>query len=365
MTGPRELFPDVRTIAVLRPNAVGDFVLALPMLHALRLAYPDAKILYIGRQWHADFLKDRPGPVDEVAVIPPCPGVGAPVDTDPARALAFADELRESGIDLALQVYGGGRYSNPFIKRLGARLCVGLKAAEAEPLDRWIAYTALANRRLQLLEVAGLVGATCLRLGRELEVTDQDHAEAVRHLPPGDTRPLVLLHPVSTDPRRCWPAERFAAVGDMLASAGALVAINGMAEERPVVHAVLERMRHPALDLSGKLSLSGLCGMLDRAALLVSNDSGPLHLALAIGTPSVGIYWLSNLFESGPLMQATHRAALSVRVHCPVCGVENIAVRCPHDVSFVDDVSLDTVAGMAKELYFGARERMRQAQGEA
>ena len=69
---------NVSRIAVLRPNAVGDFVFALPALHALKHAYPDAELVYVGKEWYAQFLHGRPGPVDRVLVMPPVPGVGAP-----------------------------------------------------------------------------------------------------------------------------------------------------------------------------------------------------------------------------------------------------------------------------------------------
>jgi ADP-heptose:LPS heptosyltransferase len=353
MSGPREVLPNVERIAVLRPNAVGDFVFALPALHALRSAYPHARIVYISKQWHADFLHDRPGPIDAVEVIPPCPGVGAPLDVDPSASDEFVARLQVERFDLALQWYGGGRYSNPFIKRLGARLTAGMKAADSEPLDRSIPYVPLANRRLHLLEAAALVGAKGLCPARELDITEADRREAEHHMSANETRPLVVIHPLASDPRRCWPAKRFAAVADTLAEAGARIAINGTADEAPAVRRMMESMRYPALDLSGKLSLSGLCGVLARAALVVSNDSGPLHLALALGTPCVGIYWHTNLYESGPLVQSGHRAALSMRIHCPVCGVENIMSRCRHDVSFLDDVSLAEVQDLALELLQG------------
>lgn len=347
-----EVLPGVRTIAVLRPNAVGDFIFALPALHALRAAYPSARIVYIGKPWHAEFLRDRPGPVNEVAVIPPCPGVGAPLQQAcDARAIdAFVAALRAADIDLALQLYGGGRYANPFIRRLGARLTVGLKAQDAEPLDRWIAYAALQNKRLLLLEAAALAGARRLELGRELEVTEHDRAEAARVMRPATGQSLVLIQPGSSDARRRWPAHSFARVADALAAEGAAVAVHGTAAEAGVVRDVIGQMRRPAFDLSGKISLAGLCGLLERSALLVSNDTGPLHLALAIGTPAVGIYWLTNLHESGPLLQDRHRAALAVRTHCPVCGEENLRRRCPHDESFVADVPVGEVTELALEL---------------
>src|SRR5436309_7008981 len=72
----------VRKIAVLRANALGDFIFALPALEALRAAYPQAEIVLLAKGWHATFLKGRPGPVDRVVVVPPCEGVseepGAP-----------------------------------------------------------------------------------------------------------------------------------------------------------------------------------------------------------------------------------------------------------------------------------------------
>jgi ADP-heptose:LPS heptosyltransferase len=347
----------VHKIAVFRPNAVGDFIFALPALHAFRRTYPEAKIVYLGKPWHADFLRDRPGPVDAVAIVPRCPGIGAPPDIDPGPMHAFVDAMRAEAFDLAIQMYGGGGHANPLVRRFGARLALGMKAAGAEPLDRWVSYAPLQNRRLQLLEVAALAGARGSLDGNELQVTESDRREAAHAVPETLHAPLVVLQPAASDARRHWPAPRFAAVADCLAQAGAVIAVNATAAEAPVAHAVIAAMRYPAIDLSGRLSLSGLCGLFERTALLVSNDTGPLHLALAIGTPAVGIYWRNNLFESAPLLQDWHRAALSTRVHCPVCGAENLVTRCEHDVSFVDDVTLDEVTALALDLFLDQRRR--------
>jgi ADP-heptose:LPS heptosyltransferase len=343
--------PDVRKIAVLNPSAVGDFIVTLPALHAIKAAYPHAQIVYIGKQWHAELLMDRPGPVDQVAVIPPVPGVGASPDmrADDERIEAFLRTMRSHRFDVAIQMYGGGRYSNPFIKRFGARITVGLKASDAEPLDRCLPFVYLQNNRLRMLEVAALVGANRLQLGQELAVIARDREEGER-IVPRSAQPLVLLHPAASDVRRHWPPESFAAIGDALAEQGACVAVNGVESEAGIVRGVTQAMRHPAVDLSGGLSLSGLCGLLERASLLVSNDTGPLHLALAIGTPCVGIYWFSNLYVAGPLVQHKHRAALSLQVRCPVCGEENVVTRCAHDVSFVAGVPVEQVRDMAFEL---------------
>ncbi len=344
---------DARKIAVFRPNAIGDFMFCLPALHALRTSYPEAEIVYLGLPWHAQFLSERPGPVSRVMVVPPLPGIGAATTT--AGELCFLDAMREEKFDLALQMFGGGRHANPVVSQFEARLSVGMRSGDAAPLDRCIAYAGLVNRRLQLLEVAALAGAKAWPMKRQLQATGADRQLAAQLVPVAPGRRLVVVQPGASDVRRCWPVARFAAVADALVEEGALVAINGSADEAATVDAVIEAMRYPAINLSGRASINALCGLLERAALLVSNDTGPLHMALALDRPCVGIYWFTNLIESAPLSQHGHRAALSARTHCPMCGEENLAKRCAHDVSFVDDVTLEEVTALAIDLFRASR----------
>lgn len=347
---------DVRKVAVLRPNAVGDFMFCLPALHALKHSYPEAEIVYLGLQWHADFLAERPGPVDRVMPIPPIAGINATLKAaDILATEKFVRAMRDEHFDIALQMYGGGRYANPLVSQMEARIAVGMRTPDAAPLDRCIAYGGVVNRRLQLLEVAALAGAKAWPMKRQLLATSADRQLAARLVPPAPGQRLVVVQPGASDARRRWSARRFAAVADALVEEGALVAINGSAAEASVVAAVIEAMRYPAMSLSGSASLNALCGVLDRAALVVSNDTGPLHMALALGRPCVGIYWFTNLIESAPLCQHSHRAALSTRVNCPVCGMENTASRCEHDVSFVDDVTLEEVTALSIDLYRASR----------
>lgn len=349
--GALAALPTVRRIAVLRPNAIGDFVFALPALHALRASWPQARITLLGREWHRELLTGRPGPVDEVVVVPAMPGIGAPEDTPPdtPRTDDFLRAVRQARFDLAIQLYGGGRYTNPFVASLGAALTVGMQADDAPPLDRNLPYERWRNERLRLLEVVGLAGATPRELNPRLAVTAQDHAvlndaTALPH------QPIVVLQPGATDERRRWPVERFAAVGRALAEAGAFLVINGSEAERPLTAQLASMLAVPHVDLAGRLPLAGLLALLQRARLLVSNDTGPLHLASALGCPSVGIYWAMNIITAAPLVQGRQRAILSMRLMCPVCGVENVRQRCPHQVSFVDDVGVDEVlvAAMAE-----------------
>ena len=336
---------------MLRAGALGDLIFTLPALDALRGAYPGAEIVLLGKAWMAKLFAARPGPVDRVVVVPAIRGVGAQDDAvEDAREIdAFFARMRAERFDIALQLHGGGRHSNPFVSRLRARVSAGLRDADAPPLDRTLAYVYHQNERMRQLEAVSLVGAAMRTFAPHLAVTaaDLDQADTIV---PASNGPLVVLQPGCTDPRRRWPADAFAALADALGAAGAVIAINGTADEAPLVHAVRAAMRLDAIDLCGRLSLGGLAGLMSRARLVVGNDTGPLYLAEAVGAATVGVYWLTNLSISGPLFRARHRYALSERTRCPVCGTDNVAARCPHDDSFVADVPLDAVLDPAREL---------------
>ncbi|MCW2952290.1 MAG: glycosyl transferase [Conexibacter sp.] len=350
----------VERIAVLRANAVGDFLFCVPALDALRAAYPRAEITLLARPWHADFLAGRPGPVDRVVVVPPAHGVRDEpgVTENPAGLERFFRRMRAERFDLALQMHGGGRWSNPFVRRLGARVTAGSRAAETAPLDRWIPYVYFQPEIARWLEIAGLVGASPVTLSPSVTVVPRDVEEAAPLTAPG---PFAVLHPGAGAPRRRWAPEHFAEVGDALAAQRLRVIVTGTGGERRIVDAVCEAMRAPAERACDALSLGGLAGLLARAAVVVSNDSGPLHLAAAVGAPTVGIFWVGNLVNGAPLTRAAHRPVASFRVDCPVCGRRNVETSCEHDASFVDDAPVGEVVDAALELLGGVARGERLA----
>lgn len=344
------LLPNVHKIAVLRANAIGDYIFALPALYALRRAYPHAEITLLGKPWHVDFLEGRPGPVDRVIAVPPSKGVNEPaIGEDPHILAQFFVQMQAEKFDLALQIHGGGRNSNPFVLKLGAQFTAGMKTPDAPALDRWMPYFYWQHEVLRLLEVAALVGAPPVILEPHLTITQRDLDESCQVVPQ-EAVPLVILHPGASDPRRRWSAEKFAAVGDSLVRHGCRVAVVGMPSERELIDRVLAAMREPALDLCGKLSLQGLAGLIHRARVVVANDSGPRHMAWAIGTPTVGIYWCGNLINAGSAFRTRHRPHLSWRLECAVCGRNTIHDRCQHEVSFVDEVRVEEVLESALDL---------------
>lgn len=354
--GSDEVVAGVDRIAVLRANALGDFVMTLPALDALRAAYPHAEIVLLATPMHAELLTGRPGPVDRVEVVPVTHGVRDGEAEDPGALAVFFDRMRDQRYDLALQLHGGGRWSNPFVNRLGARVTAGLRSADAEPLDRSVPFVHFHHEVLRWLEVVGLVGARPVTLTPQLSVTAADRAASEAAVPPVD-RPLVVVHPGARDPRRRWPADRFAEVTDQLVAAGAAVVVTGVEAERDVAEQVVAAMRSEAQLLVGGLDLSQLVGLLDRAGIVLANDTGPRHLAEAVGTATVSIFWCGNLPNAAPLTRARHRVHVSWRLECPVCGTPKLAAvyagagrPCGHTESFVADVPVGDVAADARQL---------------
>jgi ADP-heptose:LPS heptosyltransferase len=362
---PGRRLSGVARIAVLRANALGDYLVTVPALEALRAAYPDAEVVLLGADWHAGFLAGRPGPVDRVVPVPPSRGVREPAADeveDPAVLDVFFKAMQAERFDLAVQLHGGGRWSNPFVRRLGARWTVGLSTRDAEPLDRTVRYAFYQPEIARFLEVVALVGAAPVRLEPRVALRDRDRAEAATALA-GIPGPVVAVHPGARDGRRRWPAAHFATVGDGLAARGARVVVTGSAAERAVVAEVVDRMRHPAVPLVDAVSVGGLAALYARCALLVSNDTGPRHLAAAVGTATVAVYWAGNLVNYGPLSRSRHRVHVSWTMQCPVCGADSVEPElpaphrgrtCPHDASFVTSVDPQAVLADAVEL-LGAR----------
>jgi ADP-heptose:LPS heptosyltransferase len=126
--------------------------------------------------------------------------------------------------------------------------------------------------------------------------------------------------------------------------------VTGTATERDLVARVVRTMRKPARPLVDALSLGGLAALYERCALVVANDTGPVHLAEAVDTPTVGIYWVGNFINGAPVDRTRHRPLLSWTLHCPECGVDCTTGRCPHSPSFVAGVTVADVVEAGTDL---------------
>jgi ADP-heptose:LPS heptosyltransferase len=342
-----EKLPDIAKIAVLRGGGLGDLMFALPAVAALKAAYPQAALTLLGTPLHRELLLSTQGPVQDVRVLPYAEGV-RPGPEDAVEVDRFFTAMVSEHFDLAVQLHGGGRFSNPFLRRLGARYSAGLRTADAAELDRSVPYVYYQHEPLRALEAVGLVGAPPVGLEARLRPMPEFVNQAELLLGEASS-PLVAIHPGATDPRRRWPTELFGEVAAACAADGCRVLVVGATDDKDLASQVVDAACSPQVtSLAGQLDLGTLAALLTRCSVLLGNDSGPRHLAQALGTPTVGLYWVGNVINAGPLGRSLHRTHLSWVTHCRECGsdvtqVGYTSVRCPHDPSLLTSIRPEDV----------------------
>lgn len=342
---------------MLRSCALGDLIVTLPALTSLRRGFPEAEIVLLGKAWQKEFLEGR-SVVDRIEVLPAIREISAPADAEenPDEIEEFLERMRREEFDLAIHFQGGGVAANPFLRRLGARICAGHCVPGRPEPDIALAFRYCQNESIRFVEAARLAGGGAVSAEPVLPLTRRDEEDLARSGLMPDSR-TVLLHPCTADPRRMWPQERYAALGDLLAEAGYTLLLTGSAEEKPVADIIRSEMHRPVTGTCGRLSLGGLAALMNRARLFVGGDTGPLHLARAVGAPTVGLYWGPNVINWGPLTRRFHRTVISWKLECPECGIVpndpypfEPQDECGHHYSFVDSITVQEVFREAKEL---------------
>ncbi|WP_042700251.1 glycosyltransferase family 9 protein [Azospirillum sp. B506] len=292
----------VGSILVIKLDEAGDFVMATPFLRGLRAAAPQARILLAVREAVADLALTCRW-VD--GVVAPRPKEGGGIDfrgITPGGLKLFAECYR-AGFDLALVPrYDFDRHgATTLAANSRAKLVAGFSErvtpwkAEGNPgFDR--AYgLALAPPpgRHEVEQNAALLEALGARpdLGLlELTLTAEDREEARRLLGTADgsmdDRPLIAVAPGAASPRRVYPADRLAAVVSTVAAGlDARLVLLGTGEERPVAGALSAALPGRVIDLTGATRLRVAAAVMAEAALAITMDSAPAHLAAAMGVP--------------------------------------------------------------------------------
>jgi ADP-heptose:LPS heptosyltransferase len=312
----------IERIAVFRALMLGDMLCAQPALRALRAGWPHAEITLIGLPWAQD-LAARWRCIDRFVAFPGHPDLPeSPVAHE--QVPGFLAAMRASEFDLALQMHGNGTISNGIVVAFGAKHMAafvtdgGAPTHEVPIAVRWPELGHEIERCLALTDHLGLP-----RRGLQLELPLRDEERLAAAALVGN-RPYAIVHPGARWESRRWPVERFAAVADALAARGLAIIITGGAVEAPIADALAGAMRYPALDLTGRTSLWVLAAMVERARLVVCNDTGISHVASATGTRSVVVACGSDVSRWAPLDAGRHRV-LWAGVPCRPCGHE----RCP------------------------------------
>ncbi len=278
-------------ILVRAPNWLGDLVMATPGLRALRAASPEATISVQLREGLEPVLAGSPD-VDRCIVLRRSAWRLRDL-VEGARA-----SRRSGGYDLGLCLPDS--FSSALLLRVsGARRVVGYRRGGraalldlAVPRDEHRRSGGLIARERHVLGLLDAIGIHSEDGSLRLCTTAAEERAATgcfeRHGVVEDAMPIVALAPgAGYGSSKCWPAERFAELGRALVHDGARVILLGSPTESGLCTRVAAAMRAPSIDLSGQLDLGVLKAVIRRASLLVCNDAGARHVAVAFGVPCI------------------------------------------------------------------------------
>jgi heptosyltransferase I len=287
--------PPPDTLCLLRLSALGDVTHVLPLVHRLHAAWPTTRLAWIIGKVEQRLLDGLPG-VDFI-VYDKASGIAG------MRAVRRAFAGHRCDVLLQLQVAARANLLSALVP---ARRRIGYDPARSRDLHGLFVSERIAATHgqhvLDAIDSFGdVLGLPRQPIAWDLPVPTEAHAWAGEQWP-DDGQPTLLVSPCSSHRLRNWPADRHAALADHAASRGWRIVLCGgrSALEREVGDAILAAMNAPALDLIGKDTLKQLPALLARADLLVSPDSGPMHIANAMGTKVLGLHAASNPARSGP-----------------------------------------------------------------
>lgn len=337
-----------RKIVLLRASRIGDFLCTIPSIRALRSAFPTAEIAMITLPLLRNLVLRSPY-IDRYIAFPGFPGMAEQFFSAP-KAVQFFQQMQAEQFDLALQMQGSGIYSNPFMLLLGAKATTGF-VREGDPaglLDAALPFPENEHEIRRMLALTTFLGISAQGEELEFPLWQEDYTQAnalLAHAKP----PLIGLHPSARDATRRWATGRFVETGKALAQRhhGTIVLL-GEADDYPTGEAMSQAITTidaHCLNLMGQTTLPVLGAIIARLSVLITNDSGPAHIAYALKTPTVTIFGGGSPALNGPLNQGPFRILLSP-VPCRPCGFAT----CPIGYPCLEQVSVQGVVQSVGEL---------------
>lgn len=302
-------------VVLIKPSALGDVSNATPVLAALREHWPEAHFAWVINKGLAGLVEGLPG-LDEVIRFD-----RARLRLTPGGLWSFGGflrELRRKRFDLAIDLQGLLR-SGIMTKATGASVRVGLSDAREGATRFYNHHVPMPKETThavdRLFRVARAFGAEAERPRFLVAWTEADKRWA-REVLADWPRPRLLLNTGAQWVTKQWPASQFAEVARRaVAEFGASLIALGAPEDRPIVDALGSELGEiPWLDLCGRTTLPQLAALASEADVMLSNDTGPLHLAVSAGARTVGIYTCTDPRENGPYGEKS--LAVSSKVDC-------------------------------------------------
>ncbi|MFO0807127.1 MAG: glycosyltransferase family 9 protein [Gemmataceae bacterium] len=317
---------DARRIAVIKPSALGDIVHALPILPALRHRFPAAHVTWVVNRAYEPLLTGHPGLDATLAFDRGSLKRG--VVAGARAALTFAKSLRAGEFDLVLDLQGLFR-SGLMTAATRAPRRVGLSTARE----------GAAHFYTDVVPTPGLDAAHAVdRCWRMAEALGVGHLPKTWHLPIDPAaakwvdaelaplpRPWLVFGVGARWLTKRWPPQHFAALARAAQERhGGSVVFIGTADEEPLAVAAAADLSGPVRHLSGRTTMPQVIAVLARADVVVANDTGPLHLAAALGRPVVAPYTCTAVRLHGPY--GAERGTAETTVACRASYVRT----CPH-----------------------------------
>jgi heptosyltransferase I len=282
------------SICILRLSALGDATHTVPVVRALRQQWPDTRITWIIGKLEYRLLSG----LDDVEFVVFDKLGGWPA----VKALRLA--LRSRRFDVLLHMQVAAR-ANLLSRMIRAPVRIGWDRARSRDMHHHFAREQVASVPFQhqvegFLEFARALGVPAERPLWDIPISEEAEAWVDEQVP--DDRPVLVISPCSSHPLRNWRPEYLAEVADHAVRAGMQVILSGgpSAIERETADRVVACMKEPCLDLVGKDTLEQSKALLRRAALVLTPDAGPAHIASALGTPVLGLYAATWSRRSGP-----------------------------------------------------------------
>ena len=305
---------DYRHILLIKPSSLGDIVHAMPTCAAIRRAYPKARLTWlVKREWAG--LVERIDGVDRVW----------PVKSTLKGWLSQVSPLRAEQFDLVVDLQGLFR-SAAIGWFSGSPLLVGFangREGSARFYSRRVSVPQsdmhAVDRYLLVAKAVGAVESGAPEFRFRIPQTDYDEVDRVLSrsgVTPGTS--WVAMNVSARWQTKRWPPASFAEVADRLQQEGfgAVVMIGGP-DERADIAEVHRMMKTLAIDLAGATTVGLLPALLSRASLLITNDSGPMHVAAAVGIPIVALFGPTSAVRTGPY--GVGHAVLTGKVPCSPC----------------------------------------------
>ena len=343
---------EIKSVVVRGTNWVGDAVMTIPALRELRRILPHAQITLVTRSWSEGLFADADFLDDLLLYDRTSNGLNA--------VMQQTREWKRRRFDLAIL------FQNAFeaaliasLARVPQRLGYATDGRRALlthplPLPRWrkdhhevFYYLNIIAQLEQLLDGASNILEHEPRFALKVNDARQEEArELLRANGARLDRPLVALCPGSTNSRaKRWPAERYAALADkLIVEVGATVALIGSRDELSVSQDVAAHMRHQPVMLTGRTDLRQAVALLSISDLLVTNDTGPAHIAAALERPTLVIFGPTDPTTTRPFS----RAAEIIRQppECAPCMLRD----CPIDHRCMTAITPDEVFARALSL---------------